>query len=108
MSHVDDGWLHAYVDGELTAFEHDVPDVEAHLAQCPECRRRLEDAEARVGQLEARIAAVTRELEDPALYMRAHGRSDATRLGAELDRLKVDLDGALEEWSDAESNCASS
>ena len=64
-------------------------------------RRRFEAAEARIGELEAKVAAVTRELEDPALYTRAHGPVDAARLGAQLNELKRELDGALEEWTQA-------
>jgi len=41
MSHVDDGTLHAYLDGELTAVE--AQGVEAHVAQCPACRVRLQE-----------------------------------------------------------------
>lgn len=44
MSHVDEGLLHAYIDG---AFETDAPEraeIEAHLADCADCRVRLEDA----------------------------------------------------------------
>lgn len=39
MSHVDDGTLHAYLDGELTAVERERAD--AHLAGCEACRARL-------------------------------------------------------------------
>jgi hypothetical protein len=44
MSHVDDGTLHAYLDGELATVERE--HLEAHLAGCPACQARL--AEARV------------------------------------------------------------
>ncbi|MGI8620043.1 MAG: ABC-F family ATP-binding cassette domain-containing protein [Gemmatimonadaceae bacterium] len=69
-------------------------------------RRKLEDAEARVGQLEGRIAAVTKELENPELYTRPNGPADAGRLGATLDELKAELDRSLEEWSEAGSRLA--
>ena len=52
MSHVDDGTLHAYLDGELSPAE--VQGVEAHLAQCPACRGRLDEERAlitRAGEL---------------------------------------------------------
>lgn len=43
MSHVDEGILHAYVDGELTdAAER--REVELHLEGCETCRRALADA----------------------------------------------------------------
>jgi len=44
MSHVDEGVLHGYLDGELSPAE--VQGVDAHLAQCPDCRRRLEEERA--------------------------------------------------------------
>lgn len=46
MSHVDDGTLHAYVDGELAPVERER--VEHHLAGCPPCRTRLDEARALV------------------------------------------------------------
>jgi hypothetical protein len=46
MSHVDDGTLHAYLDGELTAVE--VDRLTAHLAGCQACRTRLEEERALV------------------------------------------------------------
>jgi hypothetical protein len=45
MLHVDEGQLHAYLDGELASFgAAEARDVEAHLATCPVCRIRLEEA----------------------------------------------------------------
>lgn len=41
MSHADDGTLHAYLDGELTALE--LAGFEGHLTSCPACRARLEE-----------------------------------------------------------------
>jgi hypothetical protein len=41
MSHVDDGTLHAYLDGELTPVERER--TEGHLAGCAACRARLEE-----------------------------------------------------------------
>jgi anti-sigma factor RsiW len=41
MSHVDDGTLHAYLDGELTPVERERTD--AHLAGCEACRARLQE-----------------------------------------------------------------
>jgi hypothetical protein len=46
MSHVDDGTLHAYVDGELAPVERER--VDRHLAGCPPCRTRLDEARALV------------------------------------------------------------
>src|SRR5213596_723168 len=63
MSHVDDGTLHAYLDGELSPPE--AQGVEAHLAQCPACRGRLDEERAlitRAGELLAVAAPPDREL----------------------------------------------
>ena len=63
MSHVDEGLLHAYLDGELSPAE--AQGVDAHLAQCPECRRRLEEERAliaRAAELLALGAPPDREL----------------------------------------------
>src|SRR5689334_5545649 len=48
MSHVDDGTLHAYLDGELSPAE--AQGVEAHLALCPSCRGRLEEERALIAR----------------------------------------------------------
>src|SRR5207245_1032471 len=58
MSHVDDGTLHAYLDGELSPPEAQA--VEAHVAQCLACGTRLEEERAlivRAGELLAQAAA---------------------------------------------------
>ena len=63
MSHVDDGTLHGYLDGELSPAE--AQGVDAHLAQCPACRGRLEEERAlitRAGELLALAAPPDREL----------------------------------------------
>jgi hypothetical protein len=46
MSHVDEGTLHAYLDGALEAVcsEREAELVREHLASCPECAARLEEA----------------------------------------------------------------
>ena len=63
MSHVDDGTLHAYLDGELSPPE--AQGLEAHVALCPACRTRLEEERAlitRAGELLARAAPPDREV----------------------------------------------
>jgi hypothetical protein len=44
MSHVDEGLLHAYLDGAFDADAVERSDIETHLALCADCRVRLEDA----------------------------------------------------------------
>jgi hypothetical protein len=44
MSHVDDGTLHDYLDGELTPVER--ARLEAHVAECGACRDRLAEERA--------------------------------------------------------------
>lgn len=43
MSHIEEGRLHAYLDGQLPARER--TEVEAHVAECAQCRARLDAAE---------------------------------------------------------------
>jgi anti-sigma factor RsiW len=57
MSHVDEGTLHAYLDGQLS--EGQRREVEAHLAACTECQARLEQATA----LAQRVSELMAELE---------------------------------------------
>ena len=52
MSHVDDGTLHAYLDGELPPAER--ARLETHVAECPACRTQLAEERAlveRAGEL---------------------------------------------------------
>jgi len=69
-------------------------------------RKQLEEAEARVGAMEARIASLTAELGNPELYTRANGPAEAKRLGAELEELKAELDRSLDQWSEAGARLA--
>lgn len=46
MPHIDEGLLHAYVDGEVEAANRSLAELEEHLAQCAPCRARLDDARA--------------------------------------------------------------
>lgn len=66
-----------------------------------DARRRVDEIETEIQRLEERIAGVTRELEDPGLYVRSDGASRATSLGRELEQLKVDLDRSLSDWASA-------
>ena len=63
VSHVDEGTLHAYLDGELSPAE--AQGVDAHLAQCADCRERLDSERAllaRATELLALAAPPDREL----------------------------------------------
>jgi hypothetical protein len=81
MPHVDDGLLHAYLDGELAGAERD--HLLAHLADCAPCRSRLEEERAlvaRAGELLARAAPPKRE---PVPFAQvAHSRALRWRIPA--------------------------
>ncbi|MSR05867.1 MAG: ABC transporter ATP-binding protein [Gemmatimonadetes bacterium] len=64
-------------------------------------QRDLESAEVTVAELEKKVASATAALEDPALYTRPGGVAEAKRMGGELEKLKRDLDKALERWTRA-------
>ena len=57
MSHVDDGMLHAYLDGELAPA--DARGVDAHMAQCSDCRRRLDEERALIARAAELLALAT-------------------------------------------------
>jgi hypothetical protein len=61
----------------------------------------VEDAEARVEQLEREVAELTRALEDPDLYTTSEGTAKSAVLGQQLEARKRELDQALEVWSAA-------
>jgi ATP-binding cassette subfamily F protein 3 len=61
----------------------------------------LARVEVRVAELEGRVATITAELEDPTLYTRQDGVSEARRLGIDLDNARRELDKALEAWARA-------
>ena len=63
MSHVDEGTLHAYLDGELPPNER--RDVEAHLAQCAACKERLTEERALFERASALLGSA-RPVERPA------------------------------------------
>lgn len=44
MSHLDEGQLHAYLDGQTAGDDQGRPETEGHLAVCADCRRRLDEA----------------------------------------------------------------
>src|SRR5690606_17658368 len=44
MSHVDEGLIHAYIDGAFPPGNEQGEEIEAHIAVCVDCRVRLEKA----------------------------------------------------------------
>lgn len=48
MPHLDEGALHALVDGEIPS--SDLPPLQGHLASCASCRAALEEARALAGE----------------------------------------------------------
>ncbi len=64
-------------------------------------RRQVAELEAMINTIESRIDELTRSLEDPGLYTQANGPARATAFGAELERLKQDLERALDNWGTA-------
>src|SRR5437016_37164 len=63
MSHVDEGMLHAYLDGELPAPERVA--FEIHIAQCATCGARLADERSLIERASAVLGAA-RPSEHPA------------------------------------------
>ena len=63
-----------------------------------QARERAAAAEKAVGELDAEISRITTTLDDPELYTRPKGVSDAHAMGATLDTLRAKLDTALASW----------
>lgn len=63
MPHVDEGSLHAYLDGELPSAERKT--LEAHLAECASCRAMLAEERALLDRASALLGAA-RPAERPA------------------------------------------
>ncbi len=83
MSHADDGKLNALLDGELAPEE--AASVEAHIAGCPECARRL--AEARRFLTESANLLAALDLPGSAATARApERRAPVTAKEIALDR----------------------
>jgi hypothetical protein len=63
--HLDDGQLHAYLDGELAE-----RDAGQHLAACPACAARLAALKAQAERVSGRLAALAPLPDDPHLAAR--------------------------------------
>ena len=60
--------------------------------------RELAAAEGEVAECEARLAAVTAQLDDPELYVRRDSAARSAALGRELEAARAALDRALAKW----------
>jgi hypothetical protein len=56
MSHLDEGTLHALLDGELET--HEVAEIQAHLGSCSSCGLRLREVKEFYGEADRLIASV--------------------------------------------------
>jgi ATP-binding cassette subfamily F protein 3 len=74
-------------------------DMEKERASKRNVKRSAEQAETRVEELEAKVMKLTQTLEDPSLYGTPAGTARAVALGKDLDRVRRDLDKALEDWN---------
>jgi anti-sigma factor RsiW len=63
MSHVDEGALHAYLDGELPPAER--AGLEAHLAQCSACKTLLTEERALLERASALLGSTVRQQPRP-------------------------------------------
>jgi hypothetical protein len=63
--------------------------------------RAMAEAEARVTEWEARVAALRGELEDPALYVTPDGAARAAALGVKLESARGELERAFLAWEEA-------
>jgi ATP-binding cassette subfamily F protein 3 len=64
-------------------------------------QRTVEELEERIAGYEARITELTTTLEDPTLYTTPNGVETSVKLGAELERVKTQLDREFAEWTAA-------
>jgi ATP-binding cassette subfamily F protein 3 len=66
-----------------------------------EAQTRIINAEQAVTALESEIASVSEALADPGLYLTREGAIKSGALDARLERLKKELDKALDVWAEA-------
>ena len=86
MSHVDDGKLNALLDGELEGAE--AAEVRAHIAACPECGKRLDEARRFLSEAADLLGAL--ELPPAA----ATGARDVRRVSKTAQEVAVEVDDA--------------
>ena len=63
-SHLEEGTLHELLDGEIRSSE--LPPIQAHLAECGECRARLEEARS-FQSVSDRLIGTLDQAENPAV-----------------------------------------
>ena len=73
MPHLDEGTLHALVDGEIRSA--DLEAIRTHLAVCAECRAQLDEARA----FAAEAAGLVELIEVPPAGQGVDGRSGGRR-----------------------------
>jgi hypothetical protein len=87
MQHVDEGTLHALLDGELPAEE--AAQIRLHFATCPSCSTRLDEARQLLAETERLVSAL--ELPDAgARSTRTHAAPESRAAGA-ADRTVADV-----------------
>jgi hypothetical protein len=65
MPHLDEGTLHALLDGEIPSAE--LPPIQAHLGACPECRARLAEEQDLLAESDRLIEVLELPEAAPAL-----------------------------------------
>ena len=84
MSHIDEGTLHAYLDGALDLYpEDEAQHVRQHLESCAECQRRLEEERAIREEAGSILAMAAPDVSAPPLE---ELRAEAVRRGTEEQR----------------------
>ena len=92
MSHLDEGTLHAMLDGELEP--NDVAEIQAHLASCSSCGLRLREVREFLDEADRLIATVEMDGATAAPDAapgagRGDARDGAARAGAERARTRA-------------------
>ncbi|HET9986510.1 MAG TPA: zf-HC2 domain-containing protein [Longimicrobiales bacterium] len=83
MSHVDEGRLHAWLDRALPPDERAL--VDAHLADCAECRARFESAQRYRARTDQLLALAAPEGVEPPAFDAIRARALGTRRAAAPD-----------------------
>jgi hypothetical protein len=75
MSHIDEGILHAYLDGEVS--EGQKAEIDAHLSACAECSDRLEAAKRLIGRASGLLAELEPGAAQPPAWPEIEERAAA-------------------------------